>query len=157
MKYIHSISLVALIFLIQGCADDPQPETDNLFGRWEFIQADPEDNSFQLVMYYEMKTDFTLEEGMLRRNAQSNIEEYSFLATSNYATNNGFLEFGNYTMFSAKNSSGNLEYVPKDQLLQNGQPISRKMSYQLLENNTVLSVYQGCPADYCYDIDYIKQ
>jgi len=157
MKYIHSISFLVLFFLIQGCAEDPQPETDNLFGRWEFIQADPEDNSFQLVMYYEMKGDFTLEEGMLRRNPQTDLEEYYFFATSEYATKNGFLEFNSYTSFSNKNSSGNLEYVPKDQLLQNGQPISRKMSYQLSENNTVLSVYQGCPNDICFDIDYVKQ
>jgi hypothetical protein len=157
MKYIHSISFLVLFFLIQGCAEDPQPETDNLFGRWEFIQADPEDNAFQLVMYYEMKGDFTLEEGMLRRNPQTDLEAYYFFATSEYATKNGFLEFNSYTSFSNNNSSGNLEYVPKDQLLQNGQPISRKMSYQLLENNTVLSVYQGCPNDICFDIDYVKQ
>lgn len=157
MKYIRSISLVALIFLIQGCAEDPQPATDNLFGRWEFIQADPEDNSFQLVMFYEMKDDFTLEEGMVRRNPETDFVEYFFYATSEYTTKNGFLEFTNYTSFSNKNSSGNLEYVPKVRLVQNGQPISRKMSYQLLENNTVLSVYQGCPNDICFDIDYVKQ
>lgn len=157
MRRVYLLFLLALGFSLNGCIDDPKINQDDLVGRWESVNPDPNDPDFAIVLYYEMKDDFTLEEGFLKRNLKNNEEFYRFMATSEYFTKNGFLEFRNYKTFRAIENQGTDEYVPKNQLVKYGTPISRKMPYKLLENNTVLSVYQGCPADFCYDVLYDKK
>ncbi|WP_339878923.1 hypothetical protein [uncultured Algoriphagus sp.] len=156
MKNTFIFGLVGLVIFLSSCVDDAQLEKDDLTGRWENVSPDPEDSSSVIVLYYEMKSDFTLEEGYLKRNLQSKEESYRFLATSEYAAKNGFLEFTNYTTYDVGESAGALEFVAKEKLEKYGPSLSRKMSYKLLESNKVLSVYQGCPADFCYDILYDK-
>ncbi|WP_339868192.1 hypothetical protein [uncultured Algoriphagus sp.] len=156
MKSICIFCLFGVFLLMNGCVEDLEKETDELTGRWENSFPDPDDSTSVLVLYYVMKSDATLEEGYLKRNLQSGEEGYLFLATSEYATKDGFIEFSDYTTFRSESESGNLEYIPKEELVRYGTPMSRKMSYKLLENNQVLSVYQGCPADFCYDVLYDK-
>ena len=156
MKNAFIFGLVGLVIFISSCVDDAQIEKDDLTGRWENVSPDPEDSSRVIVLYYEMKNDFTLEEGYMKRNLQSKEELYKFLATSEYMARNGFLEFTNYTTYDVGESAGAVGFVAKEELEKYGPSLSRKMSYELLENNKVLLVYQGCPADICYDILYDK-
>jgi len=114
-------------------------ETDNLF--WldgNSIQADPEGQHFIPIsnVLWE-KEDFTLEEGMLRR-ILTDLKERILIFFCKLGVcyrKMDFLEFNSYTVLVIKilQQERNWEYVPKDQLLQNGQPISRKMFYQIVD------------------------